>query len=160
MAGISVAVHFLKFSNKEGSATKDSNLSVTDGRCEQYTVHNGTNPAFAHFSTVTHSLFFLRGSSHQGSSWRLKKKRVICSRSDLHPSLAWTHSCTTQTQLSTWTQSSRPMSPIAVTRQRTPVKETHLAILLNKLLVQVVSPTSKLKTCPRTILRRYMVILE
>ena len=160
MAGISVAVQFLKF-YKQRRIIHQRWQSFSDRRgvrtIHRPQRHNSSVCALEHGHTLSIFLAWLKPSRFILAP---QKESHLYSRSDLHPSLAWTHSCTTQTQLSTWTQSSRPMSPIAVTRQRTPVKETHLAMLLNKLLVQVVSPTSKLKTCLRTILRRYMVIPE
>ena len=70
----------------------------------------------------------------------------------IHRLLDWIHSRTTRTPC-TWTPlststTSRPESQIAVTLQPC------LAILPYKPLLQIVSPTSTLKTCPRTVLRR------
>ena len=60
-------------SNQEGSGTKDGDFS-TDLECNQYTVHNGTSPAFAHSSTRGHaltlSLAWLRPSRFIFAPWK------------------------------------------------------------------------------------------
>ena len=38
-------------------ASKDGNFSVSDGVHKHYTAHNGTFPAFAHYSARGHALF-------------------------------------------------------------------------------------------------------
>ena len=42
--------------SREGSATEDGDLSVTDRRCEKYTLRNGTLAAFAHSVTRSHAV--------------------------------------------------------------------------------------------------------
>ena len=97
--------------------------------CEQCTVHKGTFPTLAHSSTRGHAptafLAWLKIEVRlrPRRSIFAPSKEVIRSHSDLHPSLAWTRSCTartpcTQTPLSTST-TRRPMSQIAMT-PRTP----------------------------------------
>ena len=67
--------------------------------CKQYTAHHGTFPALAHVRHTRAQMSLLGARHKQGFSLRLKK--VIRSHSDLHPSLALTHSCTTRTPLKT-----------------------------------------------------------
>ena len=55
--GANVSRESFKEKRKERSATKDGNLSVTDKRGKQYTVHNGTFPAFEHSSTRKHAFY-------------------------------------------------------------------------------------------------------
>ena len=75
----------------------DGNLSVTDGWCEHHIIHNDAFPAFADLSMHTHIL----SRSDSFSSWIkthtaptqsqpwfcVLEKKVICCRSDVHPSL-------------------------------------------------------------------------
>ena len=93
--------------------------------CKQYTVHMGAFLAFAHSSKREHAFsnylaWLSFGSSHQGSCLRFEKKSFVVSAICNHRLHGHTHALLcTRTPLSTST-TRRPMSLIAVTRQRTP----------------------------------------
>ena len=104
MARISVALLVNLF--LEGSATKDGNLSVTDGECKHYTVHNGTFPAFANSSTRGHAFTIfcvaqaikaqIQGSTTtQRQVFTPYKKSFVVKAICIHRLRLWTHSRTT-----------------------------------------------------------------
>ena len=107
--------------NKERSDTKDGDVSVTD-RGVQPTHrpqrHISSFCALQQTRSRTHS-FSCVTQAVETYHCAIIKKNVIFSHGDLHPSLAWRHSCTSQTPPSSSRQTNRPTSQIAMTRERT-----------------------------------------
>ena len=114
---------------KEGGlATKDGNLSLTDGGCEHHTVHNGTFLAFAHFNTRTHIHHAASHSNcvahvehrHNFNCGCRKRKSSEVTAVCIHRLLEWTHPRTTQAPCTRTTLSistiTRSQSEVAMTR--------------------------------------------